>query len=69
MGHYAPANRACFGNTGKLEMDRTGGIFVEQVIRPTGLIDPTCEIRPASSQVDDLIAECHTASAPANGFW
>jgi excinuclease ABC subunit B len=48
---------------GSWEMDRTGGIFVEQVIRPTGLIDPTCEIRPASSQVDDLIAECHTASA------
>ena len=48
---------------GSWEMDRTGGIFVEQVIRPTGLIDPTCEIRRASSQVDDLIAECHTASA------
>ncbi len=48
---------------GPWEMDRTGGVFVEQVIRPTGLIDPTCEIRPASSQVDDLIAECHTASA------
>ncbi|MED5324296.1 MAG: excinuclease ABC subunit UvrB, partial [Pseudomonadota bacterium] len=48
---------------GSWEMDRTDGIFVEQVIRPTGLIDPTCEIRPASSQVDDLIAECHSASA------
>ena len=48
---------------GSWEMDRTGGIFVEQVIRPTGLIDPICEIRPASRQVDDLIAECHTASA------
>ena len=44
---------------GGWEMERTGGVFVEQVIRPTGLIDPTCEIRPASSQVDDLIAECH----------
>ena len=44
---------------GPWEMERTGGVFVEQVIRPTGLIDPTCEIRPASSQVDDLIAECH----------
>ena len=40
-------------------MERTGGVFVEQVIRPTGLIDPTCEIRPATTQVDDLIAECH----------
>ncbi|MBV1886267.1 MAG: UvrB/UvrC motif-containing protein, partial [Parvibaculaceae bacterium] len=41
------------------ELDQTGGVFVEQVIRPTGLIDPVCEIRPATSQVDDLIAECH----------
>ncbi len=44
---------------GPWEMERTGGVFVEQVIRPTGLIDPTCEIRPATTQVDDLIAECH----------
>ena len=47
---------------GPWEMERTGGVFVEQVIRPTGLIDPTCEIRPATSQVDDLIAECHELS-------
>jgi len=44
---------------GKWEMERTGGIFAEQVIRPTGLIDPPVEIRPVESQVDDLIAECH----------
>ena len=44
---------------GSWEMERTGGVFIEQVIRPTGLIDPTCEIRPATNQVDDLIAECH----------
>ncbi|MDR3528628.1 MAG: excinuclease ABC subunit UvrB [Rhizomicrobium sp.] len=43
---------------GNWEMDRTGGIFTEQVIRPTGLIDPPVEIRPVESQVDDLIAEC-----------
>ncbi|NWG45645.1 MAG: excinuclease ABC subunit UvrB, partial [Alphaproteobacteria bacterium] len=48
---------------GPWELDRTGGIFVEQVIRPTGLIDPDCIIRPASSQVDDLIAECHEMAA------
>ena len=39
-------------------MERTGGIFTEQVIRPTGLIDPPVEIRPWKRQVDDLIAEC-----------
>ena len=59
MGYYAAPNRACIGHPGPWEMERTGGVFVEQVIRPTGLIDPTCEIRPATTQVDDLIAECH----------
>ncbi len=44
---------------GGWEMDRTGGVFVEQVIRPTGLTDPPVEIRPVATQVDDLIAECH----------
>ena len=43
---------------GPWELERTGGVFVEQVIRPTGLIDPVCIIRPVESQVDDLIAEC-----------
>ncbi len=42
---------------GSWEMDRTGGVFVEQVIRPTGLIDPPVEIRPARAQVDDLLGE------------
>jgi excinuclease ABC subunit B len=46
----------------KWELEKTGGVFVEQVIRPTGLIDPPVEIRPVSkdgfSQVDDVIAEC-----------
>jgi len=42
---------------GHWELEQTGGVFVEQVIRPTGLIDPPVEIRPARSQVDDLVAE------------
>ncbi|HVW74929.1 MAG TPA: excinuclease ABC subunit UvrB, partial [Rhizomicrobium sp.] len=44
---------------GNWELERTGGVFTEQVIRPTGLIDPPVEVRPVESQVDDLIAECH----------
>ncbi|NBX03570.1 MAG: excinuclease ABC subunit UvrB [Alphaproteobacteria bacterium] len=48
---------------GKWEMERTHGVFVEQVIRPTGLIDPECEIRPIATQVDDLLAECKTRIA------
>ena len=47
---------------GKWELERTGGVFVEQVIRPTGLIDPVCIIRPVEHQVDDLMAECRTAA-------
>jgi len=48
---------------GGWEMERTGGAFVEQVIRPTGLIDPTCIIRPAEKQVDDLLGEVKTVTA------
>ena len=43
---------------GPWEIKRTAGVFVEQVIRPTGLIDPACIVRPVEEQVDDLIAEC-----------
>ncbi|MDE2517630.1 MAG: excinuclease ABC subunit UvrB, partial [Rhodospirillales bacterium] len=42
---------------GPWEMERTGGVFAEQVIRPTGLIDPVTEIRPVERQVDDLVGE------------
>ena len=43
---------------GPWEMDQTGGVFAEQVIRPTGLIDPPVEIRPVEDQVQDCIEEC-----------
>ena len=39
------------------EMEQTGGVFTEQVIRPTGLVDPQIEIRPVEMQVDDLLDE------------
>jgi excinuclease ABC subunit B len=42
---------------GAWEMDQTGGVFAEQVIRPTGLIDPVVEVRPATNQVDDVVDE------------
>ena len=47
---------------GSWELERTDGVFVEQVIRPTGLIDPACVVRPVEHQVDDLIAECRTCA-------
>ena len=43
---------------GSWEMEQTQGVFAEQIIRPTGLIDPDVEIRPAKNQVDDLLDEC-----------
>jgi len=49
---------------GNWEMEQTGGVFAEQVIRPTGLIDPPVTIRPVEDQVQDCIAECRkTAEA------
>ncbi|MCA0407566.1 MAG: UvrB/UvrC motif-containing protein, partial [Proteobacteria bacterium] len=50
----------------KWEMEATGGVFAEQVIRPTGLIDPEVIVRPARSQVDDLLAEVREVSR--NGY-
>ncbi len=43
---------------GPYELEQTGGDFAEQVVRPTGLIDPPVEIRPTEHQVDDLMSEC-----------
>jgi excinuclease ABC subunit B len=43
---------------GPWEMEQTQGVFAEQVIRPTGLADPVCIIRPIENQVEDLIQEC-----------
>jgi excinuclease ABC subunit B len=43
---------------GPWELQRAGGVFVEQVVRPTGLVDPVPIVRPVENQVDDLMAEC-----------
>ena len=48
---------------GPWEMNETQGVFTEQVIRPTGLIDPPTIIRPVESQVDDLLHECRAVAA------
>lgn len=45
------------------EIERTGGVFAEQVIRPTGLLDPEVEIRPVETQVDDLLDEIRKVAA------
>ncbi|MDX1483755.1 MAG: excinuclease ABC subunit UvrB, partial [Alphaproteobacteria bacterium] len=48
---------------GPWELEQTAGVFAEQVIRPTGLADPPCFVRPVESQVDDLMAECRAVAA------
>ncbi len=45
------------------ELEKADGVFVEQVIRPTGLVDPPIEIRPATEQVDDLLEEIRVTTA------
>jgi len=53
-----PQTFAVSATPGNWEMEQTGGVFAEQVIRPTGLIDPPVEIRPIEDQVQDCISEC-----------
>ncbi|MSO90977.1 MAG: excinuclease ABC subunit UvrB [Acetobacteraceae bacterium] len=60
---YRPQTTFVSATPGPWEMERTHGVFAEQVIRPTGLIDPICEIRPVEHQVDDLLAECRIVAA------
>ncbi|MCW3473339.1 excinuclease ABC subunit UvrB [Rhodovastum sp. RN2-1] len=60
---FRPQTLFVSATPGPWEMERTAGVFAEQVIRPTGLIDPVTEIRPVERQVDDLLAECRTAAA------
>ena len=48
---------------GRWELDRSAGLVVEQVIRPTGLLDPPVEIRPVKGQMDDLLGECKARAA------
>ena len=47
---------------GKWELSQTGGRFIEQIIRPTGLIDPTTEIRPVKNQVEDIVDEINNVT-------
>ena len=48
---------------GPWELERAGGVFTEQVVRPTGLIDPLCQVKPVETQVDDLLAEVKDVAA------
>jgi excinuclease ABC subunit B len=52
-----PQTSCVSATPGPWELNESGGVFTEQVIRPTGLIDPPVEVRPARTQVDDLVGE------------
>ena len=58
MGFNENSNSICISNARSLGAEQTKGKYIDQVIRPTGLIDPPVEIRPAKNQVDDLMHEC-----------
>ncbi|MDC9833693.1 excinuclease ABC subunit UvrB [Rhizobium binxianense] len=58
-----PDTIAVSATPGAWEMDQSGGVFAEQVIRPTGLIDPPVEVRSARTQVDDVLGEIRETSA------
>lgn len=51
---------------GPWELERTGGKFIEQIIRPTGLLDPECFVHPTENQIDDLVNECQKVIAAGN---
>jgi excinuclease ABC subunit B len=55
----ASVNQVIFvsATPGQYELEKSGGVIVEQIIRPTGLVDPEVFVRPAKNQIDDLIAE------------
>ncbi|EFG8199956.1 excinuclease ABC subunit UvrB [Escherichia coli] len=58
-----PLTVAVSATPGNWEMEEAGGVFAEQVIRPTGLIDPPVEVRPAKNQVDDVVGEIRDTTA------
>ncbi|MBB4064528.1 excinuclease ABC subunit UvrB [Gellertiella hungarica] len=58
-----PQTIAVSATPGNWEMEQAGGVFAEQVIRPTGLIDPPVEVRSARTQVDDVLGEIRETSA------
>ncbi|MEQ1950001.1 excinuclease ABC subunit UvrB [Mesorhizobium sp. CN2-181] len=58
-----PLSVAVSATPGGWEMEQSGGVFAEQVIRPTGLIDPPVEVRPAKTQVDDVVGEIQETTA------
>jgi excinuclease ABC subunit B len=64
--NFRPQTLFISATPGPWELAQTEGVFVEQLIRPTGLVDPICTIKPCDHQVDDLMEECR--QTVAKGF-
>ena len=59
----APQTMYISATPGKYEIEKSGGDIAEQVVRPTGLLDPQIEVRPVATQVDDLLSEIRIREA------
>ena len=64
--HMRPQTIFVSATPGDWELNQSGGVFTEQIIRPTGLTDPLCLIRPVENQIDDLMHECKQVIAKGN---
>ena len=53
---------------GNYELEKSEGVIVEQIIRPTGLLDPEIQVRPVKNQIDDLINEIKSEEKGKNEF-
>ncbi|MDB6985311.1 excinuclease ABC subunit B, partial [Escherichia coli] len=59
----APQTIYVSATPGNYELEKSGGDVVDQVVRPTGLLDPIIEVRPVATQVDDLLSEIRQRAA------
>jgi excinuclease ABC subunit B len=67
VGGLAP--QTIFVSATPADYEASAGQVVEQVVRPTGLVDPEVEVRPATTQVDDLLGEIRAHGRPGSGCW
>ena len=54
---------------GPYELTKSAGVVIEQIVRPTGLVDPPVEVRPVKGQIDDLLHEIRERTAAASACW
>lgn len=65
----APQTIYVSATPGKYELEKSGGDIIEQVVRPTGLLDPLIEVRPVATQVDDLLSRSASVLRLTSGYW